>query len=109
MLASLAGSLPDNELRSIVTSFLNDAKARQVRISALAQQGDLPALAREAHDLAGTAGNVGASRLAELARELQQRCKSNDLDGVVALTAAIAEAADTAAALLRSRYLAAVA
>jgi DNA-binding response OmpR family regulator len=109
MLASLAASLPDNELRTIVTSFLADAKARQGRIAALAQQRDLPMLAREAHDLAGTAGNVGAVHLAELARELQQRCKSNDIDDLAALVDALALATDTAAAVLRSRYLAAVA
>jgi signal transduction histidine kinase/CheY-like chemotaxis protein len=46
------------------------------RISVLAETPDATGLAEAAHNLAGSAGNFGAARLAALARELQQACRS---------------------------------
>lgn len=51
---------------------------------------DADALRRHAHTLKGASSNVGASHLAELAKELQQRGEEGRLDGAEAWVEAIA-------------------
>jgi signal transduction histidine kinase/CheY-like chemotaxis protein/HPt (histidine-containing phosphotransfer) domain-containing protein len=61
------------------------------RISGLAEAPDVMGLAEEAHKLAGSAGNFGATRLATLARELEEACRGGT----------VADARDRAASIER--------
>ncbi len=47
-----------------------------------ASKGDADAMRRHAHTLKGSSANVGASHIAELAKELQFRGEQGDLQGV---------------------------
>jgi signal transduction histidine kinase/CheY-like chemotaxis protein/HPt (histidine-containing phosphotransfer) domain-containing protein len=47
-------------------------------IDGLLQAGDLPGVGREAHNLVSTAGSVGAAKVCELARQLEQSSRSGD-------------------------------
>jgi CheY-like chemotaxis protein len=107
-LAPLERSLPQNQFRSILRAYLADAEGRRIRIVEAAEQGDVAALTRDAHDLASTSGNVGAERLADLARRLEKACRAGATAEIETLAAAIDPAVRTAAAALRARYLAVV-
>lgn len=47
-------------------------------IDGLLQAGDLPGVSREAHNLVGTAGSVGAAKVCDLARGMEHASKSCD-------------------------------
>ncbi len=69
-LAALAARLPRRQFNDLIGIYIADAEKRRLHIARAAAQGDLAALAREAHDLAGTSGNVGAGEILALARRL---------------------------------------
>ncbi|HYM32463.1 MAG TPA: PAS-domain containing protein [Candidatus Cybelea sp.] len=104
-LAFLAAHEAPERLHALVHSYLEDAEARQSRIAELTAEQNWSKLAREAHDMAGTAGNVGALELSELARRLEKACKSGDVAEAAAIIAAIHPLAGEVAAALRTRFL----
>jgi CheY-like chemotaxis protein/HPt (histidine-containing phosphotransfer) domain-containing protein len=106
-LATLAAVLPADEMHALVTAYVDAAVDRLERIRQRAAAADLAALAREAHDLKGVAGNFGAQRVAELARRLEEACRSAEPAAAALLVREIEQASTHACALLRERYLAA--
>jgi PAS domain S-box-containing protein len=106
-LAELARSMPRDRLAEVVGYFVADAGDRSRRISALLRAKDVAAIARDAHELVGVAGNVGARSLEQLARELEEACLAQDLPRVAALIARIVDGLDGAGQALQARYLAA--
>jgi PAS domain S-box-containing protein len=66
----------------VVNAFLPDALERLALIETAAREGDLAAVGRQAHALAGASGSVGASVLADRCRELEASAKRADLEGV---------------------------
>jgi len=79
-MASLAAHLPPGNVRQLLALFLDQINANVVSIAALLDRGDLAALAREAHTLAGASGNIGALRLSRCAREIGVTCKARDAE-----------------------------
>ena len=73
------------------------AKHRRAIDEALAAN-DAPGVARAAHGIKGSAGNIGANVVYQLASELDQRARTGDLDDapsrVEAIDAAYAQVAD---------------
>jgi HPt (histidine-containing phosphotransfer) domain-containing protein len=57
-------------------------------------RADATALARAAHGIKGSAGNIGALEVAALATELDQRARAGNLDGARERVDAIAAAYD---------------
>ncbi len=106
-IAALEGALEPSEIRTLVASFLNGAAERVDRIAAMADAADLAALAREAHDLVGTAGNFGARRVHRLATALEAACRDGRTAEVRRLIAEIGVAASSVARTMRERFLAA--
>jgi CheY-like chemotaxis protein len=100
-LASLAMHLPAESVRQLLVLFLDQIEAQIVAIKALSAAGDLAALAREAHTLAGTSGNVGALRLSALARGTEAASKDADFERVARLVGGLDRVAREAAAGLR--------
>ena len=84
-LASLAVHLPAANLRQLLLLFLDQIEAQIVTLEALSAGGDLAALEREAHTLAGSSGNVGALRLSGLARGIEAASKDADAERVARL------------------------
>ena len=66
------------------------------RIEAAASAGDLESVRREAHDLASTSGDMGASRLEMLGRALENASRGSDVASVGLLMIEIGTAAPTA-------------
>jgi two-component system, sensor histidine kinase and response regulator len=105
-LAALEDALEPTAFRNLVETYVDGATARQDRLRALAQAGDLPGLAREAHDLKSTSGNFGAARVLALALQLEQACHSGDSQAALDLVKEIDRATPVAVAAIRGRFLA---
>jgi PAS domain S-box-containing protein len=101
-IASLEEYLPASSVRDLLALFVDqiDAQTEPIRRAAAAQ--DLGALGREAHSLAGSAGNIGAARLSRLARELEAACKTGDPNAAAKQSRRVAAASAAAAAAVRT-------
>jgi signal transduction histidine kinase/CheY-like chemotaxis protein/PAS domain-containing protein len=88
------------EFRRLIGKFLDEFGPCIDCISEELQAGNLPAAAKQAHDLVSTAGNCGARRISELARALEHACKAGDAGAAGESYAWICRAAvDTVSAL----------
>jgi HPt (histidine-containing phosphotransfer) domain-containing protein len=75
----------------LVETYLSDGRDQLAAIEAAVGAGDAAALVRPAHTLKSASLTVGAMRLGELGRTLEQRGRGEQLDGADAL---VAEARD---------------
>jgi len=111
VLDALARALPAAKVAGLVRLYLEQTEQALDRVEARASEVNLSGLAREAHNLAGAAGNVGAVRVTETARALEAACKTADRDLAARLVGDLYRiAADTDQALrhwLDARALAA--
>jgi HPt (histidine-containing phosphotransfer) domain-containing protein len=64
----------------MVDEFACRLEARLAHLAQLVERSEWPDAAREAHDVGGVAGMVGAARLSSLARELEILCKSRSAE-----------------------------
>jgi signal transduction histidine kinase/ActR/RegA family two-component response regulator/HPt (histidine-containing phosphotransfer) domain-containing protein len=106
-LADLRQAVPREKFRDLVAVYLENTTQRIARIEAMAATRDLAALAREAHDLVGTAGSFGAVRVQALARRLEAACRAGRVDETPGLVRDIAGAARSASEAMRARFAAA--
>jgi HPt (histidine-containing phosphotransfer) domain-containing protein len=96
----------DNEfVDELVDTFLDDGRRQIDALQAAAVAGDVEALVRPAHSLKTGSLNVGAMRLGELCRELEEAARSTGAvpdaeDRVTAITSAFGSAS---VALLQAR------
>ena len=74
-------------LSTLITNFLNDVPTRLAGLQAALQEGDAGALARVAHELNGSSGNLGIRHMRQLCVELQALGKTKDLSKAGALLA----------------------
>jgi len=76
-------------LASFVAAFSAGAESRIARLGEHIQSADAAGIADQAHALRGSAGNVGAARLAALLEEIEAAAKRGDLDAARALAARV--------------------
>jgi PAS domain S-box-containing protein len=100
-LDALEAALPVEKLRDLVRMYLGHLDESIAQIEALSRQADLSGLARAAHTIVGTAGNVGAARVSALAREIEKAALADDHGAVLRLAGALNKAFDAAARALR--------
>jgi CheY-like chemotaxis protein/HPt (histidine-containing phosphotransfer) domain-containing protein len=74
-------------LSTLITHFLEDVPTRLAALRDALQQGDAGALARVAHELNGSSGNLGVRKMRQLCVELQALGKAKDLTQAGALLA----------------------
>jgi HPt (histidine-containing phosphotransfer) domain-containing protein len=72
------------------------------RLSRMLDAGSVEALAADAHALIGTAGNVGAMKVSQLAGSVEKACKAGEFASARATVAVLRRAADTASAGLET-------
>ena len=101
-LLGLGRMLPPDRLRKVIESYLDGSRARLVRIEDLTVSGDLASLAREAHDLKGTSGNFGATRLQAMADQLERACLARDDAEAPRMVAEIRQASSLAWSLVEA-------
>jgi len=68
------------------------------------EAGDVATVRQYAHDISSTAGNLGATALGLLARQLEKHCENGLSDSLRQLARAIDNAYHAAAEPLRQRY-----
>ena len=81
-LNELAQYLPMSGVIDLVSLFTSELDGHAARIRNHLVQHDHQNIAREAHNLVGTAGNIGAMHLSDTARLLEQACKNGEIDRI---------------------------
>jgi CheY-like chemotaxis protein len=81
-------------LEEILLNFVSRAPDQAAAIETFLGRNDARALTREAHSLKGAAGNLGAKQVAELARQLEQIGREDNLESGRALIQDLWEALD---------------
>jgi HPt (histidine-containing phosphotransfer) domain-containing protein len=76
-------------LREVLQLFLDDVPVRISRLRAAWQAGDAVELHRTAHSLKGSSGNVGATQLFDVCRQIDEQGKAGDLSQMPALVASL--------------------
>lgn len=72
----------DPDLKDLVPGYIGNRKNELPGLLALSAAGDLDALLKAGHKLAGSGGGYGFDRLSELGRELETLSQAGDLPGV---------------------------
>jgi HPt (histidine-containing phosphotransfer) domain-containing protein len=89
-------------VREVLEEYLRGAEAGNTLIAQYAAQPDLGALGREAHSIAGIAGNVGVGRVKELASALEAACRTDQRDAAARLADELLAASKAGAHAVRS-------
>jgi PAS domain S-box-containing protein len=92
-------------IRRAIDNFVRGAEDALTDLEAHWNAGDAPALRAAAHRLKGSAANLGAERVAEVALALEQQSESEDLDAAGATLVQLAGELDDAVAALRAYRL----
>jgi len=77
-LAGLVAALPRSDIHELISLYLIDVDSHLARIADCRSNGDLENIAREAHTIVSTAGNLGAMRTSATARNLEIACRNGD-------------------------------
>ena len=99
---NLEAMMSPEDVREFLELYLAQTSERMSDILTLSAAGELAGIAREAHTLAGTAGNVGAEQVSQAARSLEEACKAGDLKSATRFVDELNEASRIAAAALRA-------
>jgi PAS domain S-box-containing protein len=75
----------------VIATFLRDAPGKLSRILAAVSSGDAGSAEKSAHGLKGSAGAIGASRMASLCHVIEQKSAQNDLEACREPASALAE------------------
>ena len=76
-------------LKEVLQLFLDDVPARIGRLRAAWQAGNTVEVHRTAHSLKGSAGNIGATQLHDICRQLDEQGRAGDLSRMQPLVAAL--------------------
>jgi HPt (histidine-containing phosphotransfer) domain-containing protein len=72
--------LPFESIEGLIAMFLAEVDGHLARIANYLAEGDYEKLAREAHIVVSTAGNIGAMQFSALAHSMEQKCKAAQLE-----------------------------
>ena len=77
-LKSLEAMLPASNVSDLLCLFLTDTEIWISRIQEQSSASDFDELARSAHVIVGTAGNLGAMKMSDLAHRIEVACRSGN-------------------------------
>jgi HPt (histidine-containing phosphotransfer) domain-containing protein len=100
-LAALEAILPIKSVCELLRLFIADTDNHVGFIRDRSDAGDLDGVARNAHVIVGTAGNIGAVQVSALAQQLFSACQANDGREVSALVERLVAANTTAIGAVR--------
>ena len=80
LLTELETRLSIATLKGLISLYLTDIRLQLAFIAERAARGDLERISQAAHDIVGTAGNMGAIRTSAVARRLETACGSADAE-----------------------------
>lgn len=75
----------EDEFTNLLQTFLGDLPLQLERLQAAFDQGDADTIFTIAHKLKSSCGSLGALRLMELTRQIEQAGREKNLDGVAEL------------------------
>jgi HPt (histidine-containing phosphotransfer) domain-containing protein len=75
----------DTEFAALLQDYLSDAPRLLTEIALAIKAGDAATLVRPAHSLKSSSGNVGALRVAEIAKTLESQARQGQIATAVAL------------------------
>ena len=101
-LEELRAALAPESLCGLVTLFLHDAECQMLEIDACEKAGDLAGIARQAHMLVSSAGNLGAMQTSALAREVEHFCKIGKPEGLAPILAELHQSNAQSSAALKA-------
>ena len=101
-LQALEDIMPGKEAAAFVELCLADTDNHLTAIADAAKRTDLAAIARSAHVLVSTAGNVGATAVSLSARRLTDACRANERASVEVLIRELQAASRAASDALRA-------
>jgi CheY-like chemotaxis protein/HPt (histidine-containing phosphotransfer) domain-containing protein len=84
-LEELSAVLSPASLAGLIALFLADSEGQLREISACEKAGDLAGIARRAHMMVSSAGNLGAMHTSALARQVEQFCDAGTPQGLGSL------------------------
>jgi len=102
-LEAITGALSPDQVREIQSLFLIETRNYVGEINALSSSGDLGAIARAAHVVVSTAGNVGALQTSARARLLEETCKRGERDKIGPLIEALNTSSAASVRAIQSR------
>ncbi len=79
-LEELEVTLPADKVADFISLYLNSVEGHLKQIDAFAEAQDFEGLAKQAHILVSTAGNLGAVKTSTLAREVEHACADRNGD-----------------------------
>jgi PAS domain S-box-containing protein len=85
VLEVLNKALGRDKVQELIDIFIEDFARRLIRINDARKNQDMKSLRQEAHDLKGTAGNMGLMGLSELGGQVEKACRDNQNDHALAL------------------------
>ena len=100
-LAALGQHLPVTRICELLMLFRAQLDEQVPHLAALVASADWMTLKREAHTLAGAAGNIGAPRIYRIARALEAACSEQHRQSVSDLVAELANAHNSAGEAIR--------
>ncbi|MDE2264905.1 MAG: response regulator [Alphaproteobacteria bacterium] len=77
-LDDLVATLPRSDIKELISLYLIDVDSHLAQIADWRAKSDWDNIAREAHTIVSTSGNLGAMRTSETARHLEMACRSGD-------------------------------
>lgn len=82
-------ALMGSDFGTLVQTFLADSEQRIEAVAAALERGDADGIRRAAHSFKGSSGNMGALRLSELCREMEERGRSEQLEDAPVLLSSL--------------------
>jgi CheY-like chemotaxis protein/HPt (histidine-containing phosphotransfer) domain-containing protein len=79
-LEELEATLPADKIADFISLYLNSVEGHLQQIDTCAEAHDFEGIAKQAHILVSTAGNLGAVKTSALAREIEQACADRNGD-----------------------------
>ncbi|HYS44825.1 MAG TPA: response regulator, partial [Rhizomicrobium sp.] len=101
-LEELRAALPPENLASLISLYLHDAEGHLLEIAAHEKAGDLDGIARQAHMLVSSAGNLGAMQTSARAREVEHFCRMGNPDGLAPMLAGLRQSCALSSAALET-------
>ncbi len=89
----------------LATMFLTQTPVKLSGLSKAIATGDLTTAGQLAHDICSTSGNLGATSLMDIARQLERTCRSGEGAALPRLIASIEAIYDKSEGPLRARYV----
>ncbi|HEV8693698.1 MAG TPA: ATP-binding protein, partial [Lysobacter sp.] len=94
----------DSETAPLLRDFLDTTVQDLAVLAQSRENGDIPALTRQAHKIKGAACLVGASELAQVAAELEDAGHAGEWAGILPLVAGVETAAERLKLFVAERY-----